>query len=484
MQGQPSNPDGKTSRRRRSRKVILSVAAIAVVFLAAWLARRLDQSLRVATGLVSHTLCSETFVCGLDPDQVYEELLRPMPALRRIRSAVRYHIDRGGREVRASVAGRFESRAVYRDGLGCIVVRGENPPESPSTENLDALEQSAAPLLPEIAGSALVDPANDGLRAALDRAFAEPANGPYRRVKAIVIVHEGRIVAERYAPGIDLAVPLIGYSASKSVINALIGILVRQGRLSIEQPAPVLAWRNPTDPRRSITADNLLRMTSGLALDEKGLALDRVARMLYLERDMAGFAESAPLQATPGATWNYSGGNTLILSRVIRDAVGGKADDVLKFAQRELFGPLGMRNVTLEFDATGTPVGSTFIFAPARDWARFGMLYLDDGVVGGRRILPQGWVSYSSSPTLDTDYGAGFWTNPSAPEAATAREQLGFPRDAFMASGLLGQRIVIIPSARLVIVRFGVTQIWPGFDYEGLGRLVTDVIAAVGTPRR
>ena len=289
------------------------------------------------------------------------------------------------------------------------------------------------------------------------------------------------MVAERYAPGVDLAVPLIGYSVSKSIVNAMVGILVRQGRLSVEQPAPVPAWREPGDPRHAISLDNLLRMTSGLALDEKGFALDPVARMLYLERDMAEFAERAPLQASPGRTWNYSSGNTLILSRVVRDMVGGDADDILKFAQRELFGPLGIRNVTLDFDATGTPVASTFIFAPARDWARFGMLYLDDGVVGGRRILPEGWVRYSSSPTLDTDYGAGFWTNPGAAEAASARERLGFPREAFMASGLLGQRIVIIPSARLVIVRFGVTQIWPGFDYEGLGRLVADVIAAVGT---
>ena len=329
MPGQPSTLDGKTSPRRRSRNVILSVAAVAVLFAAVWLARRLDQSLRVATGLVSHTLCSETFVCGLNPDQVYEEILRPMPALRRIRWAVRYHIDRGRREVRASAAGKFESRAVYRDRLGCIVVRGDEPPKLPLTEAVDAQARAAAPLLPEIAGPALVEPLNDGLRAALDRAFAEPAQGPHRRVKAIVIAHNGHVVAERYAPGVDRAMPLIGYSVSKSVINAMVGILVRQGRLSVEQPAPVPAWREPSNPRHAITLDSLLRMTSGLALDEKGLALDPVARMLYLERDMAEFAERAPLQSAPGRTWNYSGGNTLILSRVVRDAVGGNADDVL-----------------------------------------------------------------------------------------------------------------------------------------------------------
>ena len=179
MPGPPSNPDGKPSPRRRPRKVILSGAAVAVVlFIVAWLARRVDESLRVATGLISHTLCSETFVCGLDPNQVYEEILRPMPALRRIRGAVRYHIDRRRREVRASVAGKFESRAVYRDRLGCTLVRGPEPPTLPPTGAVDAQEWAAAPLLPEIAGPALVEPLNDGLRAALDRAFAEPAQGP------------------------------------------------------------------------------------------------------------------------------------------------------------------------------------------------------------------------------------------------------------------------------------------------------------------
>jgi CubicO group peptidase (beta-lactamase class C family) len=461
------------------RKLIaVLVAAAVVVVAAAWLAHRVDQSLRIATGLVSHILCSETFVSGLDPDQVFAESLKPRPEFRRIGWAVRYDVDRVHRQVRASAAGRFRSRALYRDRLGCIVVHGEEPAGVPLPESADVPPQ---PLLPEIAGPAVVEPVNDGLRAALDRAFAEREREPFRRVKAIVIVHNGRIVAERYAPGYGLGVPLIGYSATKSVINALLGILVRQGRLSVEAPAPVSVWHAPNDPRQAITIDELLRMTSGLALDEKGRDVDPEARMLYLERDMAGFAERSSLQAAPGRTWKYSSGNTLILSRLIRDAVGGRAEDVLEFARRELFGPLGMRDVTMEFDATGTPVGSTFMFAPARDWARFGLLYLDDGVVGGRRILPEGWVRYSSSPTLDTDYGAGFWTNPRGSEAADARARLGFPRDAFMATGLLGQRVVIIPSQRLVIVRFGVTQVWPSFDFEGLGRLVADAIAAVAT---
>jgi CubicO group peptidase (beta-lactamase class C family) len=147
--------------------------------------------------------------------------------------------------------------------------------------------------------------------------------------------------------------------------------------------------------------------------------------------------------------------------------------------QRELFAPLGMRNVTFELDATATPVGSKGMFASARDWARFGLLYLNDGVVGGRRILPPGWVAYSSSPTLDTDYGAGFWTNAATNNAATRRIRGGMPPDAFYASGNLGQRVVIVPSMRLVVVRLGVSQDWPDFDMKGFVRLISDTIAAL-----
>jgi CubicO group peptidase (beta-lactamase class C family) len=196
---------------------------------------------------------------------------------------------------------------------------------------------------------------------------------------------------------------------------------------------------------------------------------------------MAGFAESADLEAAPGSTWNYTSGNTLILSRIIRDTVGGHAADVLRFAHRELFDPLGMHNVTLEFDATGTPVGSTYMLAPARDWARFGMLYLNDGVVGGRQILPHGWVRYSSKPTLDTGYGAGFWTNLVAghiPWSPVLWSIPGAPRDSFYTRGLLGQYVVVVPSERLILARFGASH-GPDGDMEGIGRLIAEVIGAL-----
>jgi hypothetical protein len=448
-----------------------------------WSAVRPDRAIRVATGFTSHTLCSETFVSGLDPEQVYAETVKPMSRIWLIDWALRYEIDRAGRQVRANVAGGFRNRAVYRNGVGCIVMHGAEPPAVAWPEPGDAAGQAVAPPVDAMAGPAVVEPADARLRAVLDRAFAEPTRPPYRWTKAVVVVRDGQIVAERYSPGYGMETPLLGWSATKSVLNALVGILVRQGRLAVEQPVPVPAWRDPRDPRHAITIDELLRMTSGLALEETNSGFDPVTRMLYLERDLTAFAEHARLAAAPGSTWRYTSGNYQILSRILRDAVGGHAEDVLRFAWRELFGPLGMRHVTLEFDSTGTPLGAAYLFAPARDWARFGQLYLEDGAVNGRRILPEGWVRYSASPTpiARGGYGAGFWTNRGASEGAVRRTRLGLPADSFFASGLLGQYVVVVPSARMVVARFGVTHRRPGFDIEGLGRLVADVTAVLST---
>jgi CubicO group peptidase (beta-lactamase class C family) len=300
-------------------------------------------------------------------------------------------------------------------------------------------------------------------------------------VKAVVILHDGTLVAERYAAGYGVETPILGYSLAKSVINALIGILVRQKKLSVEQRAPVAEWDSPSDPRHAVTIDQLMRMTSGLALEESDSGLDPVSRMLFLEPDMAGYAERARLKAAPGTKWDYSSGNTIILSRIIRDAVGGRAQDVVAFTRKELFEPLGITTATIEFDATGTPVGCIYVLASARDWGRFGNLYLNDGVVNGRRILPEGWVNYSATPTLDADYGAGFWTNRRAHGDAPDRTQAGMPEDSFYGSGNLGQRVVIIPSAGLVVVRLGLTHS-PGFDIQGLLRLVKDTSSALRTP--
>jgi CubicO group peptidase (beta-lactamase class C family) len=301
-----------------------------------------------------------------------------------------------------------------------------------------------------------------------------------------VVVHNGRVIAERYAPGYGIDTQVIGWSATKSATNALIGILVRQGKLSLEGPAPIAAWSDLRDPRHAISIDNLLRMNSGLDIGDSltaraSSAFDPSAYMVFGVRDMAAFAEKAPSKASPGTWWNYTNGNTILLSKIIRDSTGGDAASVLVFARRELFDKLGMRHVTLEFDAAGTPIGSSHMLASVRDWARFGLLYLNDGVVGGERLLPPGWVDYSAAPTPGSErygYAAGFWTNRGDGEGQRYRIARGIPADAFFARGATGQYVIVVPSQRLIVARFG-SAFTPRDDLDVVARLVADVIATM-----
>jgi CubicO group peptidase (beta-lactamase class C family) len=456
------------------RKLIVC-ALVAIVPLALWAAYRPDRAIRVATGYVAHNVCNKTFVSGLDANTIFSEVI-DREGIRTLRRVLRYQLDRAARTVDASTLGLFTSHVVFHEGFGCVLTRGSGQPYRLRSD-LDALKTAKAPpLLPEIAGPVVVEPADPALKAALDHAFEEPAEPPFRRTKAVVVVRDGRVIAERYAKGIGVDTPLMGFSMTKSVVSALIGIMTQQGLTSPSLPAPISEWRAASDPRREIEVGHLLRMTSGLALDETNSGFDPSSQMVFLHDDMAGFAVQAPLIAPPGTRWHYSSATTEILAKVIRDAVGGP-EQTLAYAWRELFNPLGMRNVTLEFDAAGTLQGTTYMAASARDWARFGLLYLYDGEVGGKRILHEDWVDYSAAATLDSDYGAGFWTNRSENRFALGRVRLGIPRDAFFASGDLGQRVVIIPSQHMVVVRLG-DATDPTGDIRGLGRLVKEAIAA------
>ena len=462
----------------RRRKIILLTTTIVAAGLALSAARARDVP-KIATGFVADILCSETFVSGLSPQRNLAETTDAMPGVGLLTWAMDFQVDRARKDVTVTLLGIGRSHAVYREGLGCTLDHGAD-----IAEVAPPLDDKQPALLPEIASPAIVPPQTEGLAAALDRAFAEPAQAPYRRTRAIVVMKSGRIVAERYADGIGPETPLLGFSMTKSMISALTGILVRQGKLKLDGPAPVAAWRDPDDPRHAVTVDQLLRHTAGLALGSSleaslGSAFEPVNRMKFVERDMAAYAESIPLETAPGTAWNYHDGNMLILSHLIRNAASGSPADALRFARRELFAPLGMRHVTLQLDGSGTIEGSSEMLASARDWARFGQLYLNDGVVGGKRILPEGWVNYSATATPGgwVGIGAGFWTNQGDSFGAKRRVEHGWPRDAFFAKGTIGQYTIVIPSEKLVIVRMGRSPNWPP-QADGVFDLVRDVVAA------
>jgi CubicO group peptidase (beta-lactamase class C family) len=453
--------------------IVVAVAIFLGALAGASVYFRPDRAIRVATGFVAHNICIKTFVSGLDPQAVFAET-SDRAGIRRLRHLLRFRLDGAARTVDVSTLGLFDSRTTFHDGLGCVESHGSKEPYLLKND-IEALKAKTPPLLPEIAGPALVEPSDPALKAALDHAFEEPATPPFRRTKAVVVVHDGKVIAERYAAGVGVDTPLLGFSMTKSVVNALIGILTQQGLVTPSMPAPIPEWRDANDPRREIEVEHLMRMTSGLDLDESNTGFDRSSQM-FLQDDTAAYAVGARMIAPPGQRWHYSSPTTQILARIVRDTVGGP-EQTLAFAWRELFNPLGMRNVTLEFDGAGTLQGSTYMLASARDWAKFGLLYLNDGIVGGKRILHEDWVDFCAAATLDTDYAAGFWTNRSEHPNAKGRVRLGIPRDAFFASGDLGQRIVIMPSQHLVVVRLG-DSVDPTGDIRGLGRLVKEVIAA------
>lgn len=455
-------------------KIVLGLGLAMLLAGTAWLGTAGRPLLRLATGSTSEGLCDAAFVSQVDPESVFRE--QHVPLMHGIGWAIRWQVDRARHEVRASVLGAFGARAVYRPGLGCLLMHGNGPvPEAAGF----APTPIASPY-PDHA----VAPDDPAIRAAIDRAFAEPDPAHPRNTKAVVVLHDGRLIAERYAPGYGPDTPIWAHSVTKSLINALVGILVREGRLRLEQPAPVSAWQPPGNPHRAITIDQLLRMDSGLPFDETDGALNPLTRMVFLERDMAGYAARMPLAYTPGTTWAYGNLDYVLLGRMVSDAAGGSAVAAEQFARRELFAPLGMAHTVIQADADGTLIGSGGSYGTARDFARFGQLYLDDGMADGRRILPAGWVDYSHSQTLDTGYGAGFWLNikhdTRVPvwNAPWGMPQL--PKDMYYARGAFGQYVVIVPSEKLVVVRMGIS-----LDYgDDTGDLVAAVIAALHHPRR
>jgi CubicO group peptidase (beta-lactamase class C family) len=424
---------------------------------------------RVASILAAYKakmLCSEVFVAGRDPQVVEKELeVDDLAPLTYVASSV----NEDGKHVISSVAGIITQSAEYHEGRGCAVRFGPETRTSrivhfpPSSADFDVVAQT------------------ESLRAVLDRAFAEPNPERPRRTRGIVIVHNGRIVAERYAEGFKADTPLIGWSMTKTVTNALVGILVKENRLSLDRPVRIAEWERGGDPRGQITLDQLLHMSSGLRFDESAWNPVSDVTVMLLGRPDAGlYAARKTLATTPGTVWQYSSGTTNIISRVIRHIIGDDSR-YLSFPRQALFDRIGMTGAVIEADDDGTFVGSSFMYATARDWARLGLLYVQDGVWEGQRLLPEGWVTYTRTPAPadpEKRYGAHVWLTVAAEYSGDAP----LPPDAFHAIGHAGQFVTMIPSANLVVVRMGLTRYPGAWDHTAFVRDVLMAIAG-GTHR-
>ena len=460
---------------KRRWRLILWGVGLSLAAAVGYVGYALSQIAPVGTGYAAQILCTGVFVSGRPADAVIEEDI--MAGVHPLLTVVRTSVDSDRQRTRATFLGLARREAQFRPGFGCTLAIGVSPDELLARSGV-----GSAPPPPPAEHALVSSPTAPGvdavkLQTAVDGAFAEPDPARLRRTRALVVLHQGRLIAERYAPGFSAEMPLTGWSMTKSVSAALVGVLVKEGRLTLDSSVLAPEWRGDGDPRAQITLDQLLRMSSGLHFDETYAdPLSDVAIMLFARPDAADFAARKPLDSVPGTRWQYSSGTSAILARVLREGVAATAEDYLQFPRRALFDRLGMRTALIEPDAGGMLATSSFMCASAHDWARFGQLLLQDGVWHGERLLPAGWVRYMTSVTPGSprhDFGAHLWVKVPEPFNSPASPPPTLPADTFHAVGHEGQFVSVVPSHRLVVVRLGLTRPESAWDHESfLARLV------------
>ena len=465
--------------------LVLLVAALAVLV---WF--KPPALLRVGANYSAKIVCSNVFLAGRDPDEVLRvDVQAPGISILKL---MRVSVDRVRGVVRAGFFGVVgDGLAQYRPGRGCTVLPdGKLDASAPS--QLSSIS-GIGPPVPSVAPSAFSSaPWPDGAavetRATIDALIKDPAlTGPGAR--AIVVVNHGRIVGEYYGPGFESNTPLLGWSMTKTVVAGVVGMLIKDGKLSLAQAG---FWPG-NDGRERIRLKDLLAMSSGLQWNEAYGAVSDVTSMLYLQPDMAGFARSPPLAHPPGEEWLYSSGTAVILSRIAQEALapgGGATEghDLPSFIQGRLFNPLGITTATIEPDERGTLVGSSYMYATARDWARYGLFLLQDGVWQGEELLPPGYVAMMTTPVEASQgqYGMGqtwLWGSEAVTPGVNPDTAFGIPPDAFWMSGHDGQSVCIIKSRQLVIVRLGLTPYAAGYTAQRLVQAVLKAtLPATGAP--
>ncbi len=439
---------------RTFRRILLGLVLLVVmgVVAAYWYERPL---LRTGTGYAAHNACAVTKVAGRDDpeDDLPDNPLVPYLRSRQI----------GEDQVRASLLWLWSRQvAWYTPGFGC-------------TLSVDR---------PDLNAAALVDPgpnpftdvprpeAPEEVGDAIDEAFGKGLSDAARAelgTRAVVVVKDGKLLAERYADGFSADTPQLGWSMAKSVTDLLVGRLVEKGVVALDDDHLRPEWK---DERADITIEQLLRMTSGLTWDETYDLGTPITKMLYDEPDMGSYVASQPAAHDPGTYQQYSSGSITLLCSILADKTGMNAN----LPRRLLFAPLGLASAVMEPDAVGTPVCSSYMWATPRDWAAVGQFALQKGEWRGEQLLPRGWMARSTTAvdveSEEKGYGAGWWVNRDRDGSLV---EPSLPADAYFAEGHDGQWIIVVPSEQLVVVRLGFS---PEVDDVGAVALAAAVIKA------
>ena len=379
-------------------------------------------------------------------------------------------IDGTEKSASASVYGLKTRKAIYREGLGATLIDNNydvsKPYLTPKRTNIKInLPFPYGDLEPRDTVFSNID--YDKLKRAVDNAFDE--NGlKNKRSRSVLVLYKDKIVAEKYDKNFDKNSKILGWSMTKSVTQAVFGILQKQKKIDIYQPAPIIEWKN--DERKNITINDLLHMNSGLEWEEDYTKICDATQMLFQATDMTQSQLLKPAKFKPNKHWNYSSGTTNLLSGILRNQFRTH-QEYLDFWYAELIDKIGMHSMIIETDMTGNFVGSSYGWATTRDWSKFGLLYLHNGNWNGTQILDKSWVDYTRVPAKNSNgiYGAHFWLNAGGryPDA---------PRDLYSCNGFQGQKLFIIPSHDLVIVRMGLKGQEDGFDFNGLLKGIVESI--------
>ncbi|RRI06993.1 class C beta-lactamase-related serine hydrolase [Mesorhizobium tamadayense] len=434
----------------------LVVAAVAALF--AWLYLAPPELIRVGSGYSAKIVCSNVFIAGRDANEVLAvDVQAPGHPLLKL---MKVSVDKERGLVSAGLLWVLgKSVAVDRDGVGCASVPDGDTGKARQTSVRAAAPTAAAQpeaLWPE--GERVGAWQNPEVSKIIDDPAMAGAG-----LRAVVVVKNGRIVAERYGDGFSAKTPLLGWSMTKTVNAAIVGTLVKDGKMALDNNGLFAPWK--ADGRAAISLADMMAMSSGLEFNEDYGNVADVTRMLYLESDMAGFGEAKPLTGEAGKVFSYSSGTAVMLSRLWQDAIGDKAK-ALAWPRTALFEPLGMHSAVLETDEQGTFVGSSYLYATAHDWARFGQFLLQGGVWNGAQVLPAGFVDWMRQlAPASKVYGKGqVWIEgPGDEESPGAGVAAGLPNDTYWMEGHDGQTVAIIPSEQLVVVRLGLTPAKLGY---------------------
>ncbi|MCG1035046.1 serine hydrolase domain-containing protein [Polaribacter sargassicola] len=345
----------------------------------------------------------------------------------------------------SSAFGLLTRKAIIRKGLGAVLTLTD------ADETADYL----APKRTKIDNSATYpygdSPQKDTVFANLNynkiNESVEFLFDSINKTRAVLVLYKDQIIVEKYADNFTKESKFLGWSMTKSLLSTVFGVMQHQGKLNVEEKAPIASWQN--DERKNITINNLLQMNSGLEWDENYTTISDATKMLFLDRDMTKRQENKPLVGEPNKSWNYSSGTSNLLSGILRNQFKTH-QEYLDFWYTDFIDKIGMNSMVLEADLSGNYVASSYSWATTRDWAKFGLLYLHNGNWNGTQLFTKDWVNYITTPTATSNgtYGAQFWLN-------AKNEFKDVPKNMYFADGYQGQRVYVLPDQEMVIVRFG-----------------------------